>query len=93
MVEDLTMFALRCKTPWAEWTDPGSHRVVDPSLNTAVQADSLVQYNFKSGVYKSREHVKAAVIGGLHLADRCFLTVLFAIPFAVLLLQCTGVGG
>ena len=68
MVEDQTIFALRCKTSWVAWPDPGPHRVVDPSLNTAGQADALVQYNFKSGVYESNEHVKPAVIGGLNLA-------------------------
>ena len=68
MVEDPTIFALRCKTLWVAWPDPGTHRVVDPSLNTAGQADTPVQYNFKSGVYESNEHVKAAVIGGLNLA-------------------------
>ena len=41
--------------------------MVDPSLNTAGQANALVQYNFKSDVYKSNEYVKAAVIGGLNL--------------------------
>ena len=45
MVEDPTMFALRCKTPWVAWPDPGPHRVVNPSLNTAGQAGALVQYN------------------------------------------------
>ena len=68
MVEDQSIFALRCTTPWVAWPDPGPQQVVDPSLNTAGQADALVQYNFKSGVYKSNEHVKAAVIGGLNLA-------------------------
>jgi len=68
MVEDPTIFALRCKKPWVAWPDPGPHRVVDPALNTAGQADALVQYNFKMGVYESNENVKAAVIGGLNLA-------------------------
>ena len=68
MVEDPTIFALRCTTPWVAWPDPGPHRVVDPSLNTAGQADALVQYNNKMGVYKSNENIKATVIGGLNLA-------------------------
>ena len=68
MVEEPTMFDLRCKTPWVAWPDPGPHHVVDPSLNTVGQADALLQYNFKNGVYESNEHVKAAVIGGLNLA-------------------------
>ena len=67
MVEDPTIYALRCPTPWVAWPDPYPHRVVDPPLNTAGQADSLVPYNFKSGVYESNEHAKAAVIGGLNL--------------------------
>ena len=68
MVDDPTIYALRCPTPWVALPDPGQHRVVDPSLNTVGQADALVQYNFKSGVYESNEHVKAVVIGGLNLA-------------------------
>ena len=68
MVEDPTIFALQCKTPWVAWPDPGPHRVVDPSLDTAGQADTLVQYNFKSGVYESNKHIKATVIRGLNLA-------------------------
>ena len=68
MVEDPTIFALQCPTPWAAWPDPELHRVVDSSLNTARQTDVLIQYNFKSGVYKSNKHVKAAVIGGLNLS-------------------------
>ena len=43
MVEDPTIFALRCPTPWVVWPDLGPHRVVDPSLNTAGQANALVQ--------------------------------------------------
>ena len=42
--------------------------MIDPSNNTAGQADELVQYNFKYGVYESQENVKSAVIAGLNLA-------------------------
>ena len=41
---------------------------MDPSLNTVGQADALVQYNFKSGMYEWNEHIKASVIGGLNLS-------------------------
>ena len=68
MVEDPTIYALRYPTPWLAWPDPGPHQVVDLSLNTAGQADALVQYNFKSGVYELNKHVKAAVIRGLNLS-------------------------
>ena len=67
MVDDPTIYALQCPTAWIAWPDLGPHRVVDPALNTAGQADVLVQYNFKSGVCESNENVKAAVIGGLDL--------------------------
>ena len=68
MVDDTAIYALRCATPWVAYPDPGPHRVIDPSNNTAGQADELVQYNFKYGVYESQENVKSAVIAGLNIA-------------------------
>ena len=65
MVEDPIIFTHT--TPWVAWLDLGPHRVVNPSLSTAGQADALVQYNFKSGMYESNEHIKATVIRGLNL--------------------------
>jgi hypothetical protein len=68
MVEDVLIYALRCATPWVPRTDPGPHRTINPENNTAGQADELVQYNFKKGVYDSQENVKAAVIAALNLS-------------------------
>ena len=67
MVDDPTMYALQCPRGWVAWPDPGPHQVVDPALNTAVQADALVQYNFKGSVYELNKNVKAVVISGLNL--------------------------
>ena len=67
MVEDPTIFALQCTPPWVAWPDSGTHRVGDPSLNTAGQADALGQYNFKNGAHELNKQVKAAVIGRLNL--------------------------
>ena len=69
MVENPTIYALQCPTACVAWPDPRPHQLVDPSLNTAGQADALVQYNFKSGVYESNEHLKVAVIGGIEPLD------------------------
>jgi hypothetical protein len=68
MVEDVMIYALRCATPWEPRADTGPHRIIDPQNNTAGQADELVQYNFRKGVYDSQENVKAAVIAALNLA-------------------------
>jgi hypothetical protein len=68
MVEDVMIYALRCATPWVPRADPGPHWIIDPQNNTAGQADELVQYNFRKGVYDSQENVKAAVITALNLA-------------------------
>ena len=37
------------------------------SIKTAGQADALVQYNYKSGIYESNDNLKAAVIGELNI--------------------------
>ena len=68
IVDDPIIYTHQCTTVWVAWQDSGPHRVVDPTLNTVGQADALVQYNFKRDVYKSNEHVKAAVIGELNLS-------------------------
>ena len=67
MVDDPTIFDLRCPTVWVAWPDPGPDRVVDPAPNIAGQLDALVQCNFRSDVYESNKNVKTAVIGGLNL--------------------------
>ena len=67
MVDDPTMYALQCPRGWVAWPDPGPHQVVDPALNTAVQADALVQYNFKSSAYELNKNIKTAVISILSL--------------------------
>ena len=67
MVDDPTIYALQCQTAWVAWPDPGFYKVLDRALNTAGEADALVHYNFRSGVYEHNKNVKAGVIGGSNL--------------------------
>ena len=67
MAEDITNYSLRFATPWMVRPYPGPHCVIDPSNITTEQANKLVKYNFKSGVYDSQEIVNAVVISGLNL--------------------------
>ena len=53
MVEDMTLYALCCKTPCTTRPDLGPHRLIDPANNTTGHADEIVQYNFKREVYNS----------------------------------------
>ena len=68
MVMHPILYARRCNTPWADFPDPGPHRTIDPSMNTAGQNDLLVEYNYNKSVYDSEQNVKAAVIMALNKA-------------------------
>ena len=41
MVDDPTIYTLRCSTAWVAWTDLGPHQTVDTALDTAGQVDAL----------------------------------------------------
>ena len=62
------MYARRCNIPWTDFPDPGPHRMIDPAMNTAGQADLLVEYNYNKGVYDSEQNIKATVIMALNKA-------------------------
>jgi len=68
MILQPVLYARRTNTPWADFVDPGPHRAIDPAMNTAGQADLLVDYNYRKGVYDSEQNVKAAIIMGLNKA-------------------------
>ena len=68
MVMQPVLYARRCNIPWADFADPGPHRVIDPSMNMAGQNDLLVDWTYKKGVYDSENNVRAAVIVGLNQA-------------------------
>ena len=68
MVMHPILYARRCNTPWADFPDPGPHRTIDPSMNTAGQNDLLVEYNYNKSVYDSEQNVTAAVIMALNIA-------------------------
>ena len=68
MVMQPILYARRCNIPWTDFPDPGSHRTINPAMNTAGQADLLVDYNYKEGVYDSEQNIKAVVIMALNKA-------------------------
>lgn len=47
MVNDGTIYTLKCRTPWVAWSDPGPYHVIDLYNNMLGKADKLIQYNFK----------------------------------------------
>ena len=51
-----------------DFPGPGPHQTIDPSMNTAGQADLLVEYNYNKGVYDSEQNIKAAAIMALNKA-------------------------
>ena len=42
--------------------------MIDPAMNTAGQADLLVEYNYNKGVYDLEQNIKAAIIMALNKA-------------------------
>ena len=38
------VWALRSNTPWQPFPDPGPHRIIDPALDPAEQADAKEDY-------------------------------------------------
>ena len=69
MVEETAIYALTSPaTPWVDWLDPGPHRTIDTSLDSAGQADALVQYNAYKKVYDLQENIRRAVINTLNVA-------------------------
>ena len=68
MIMQPVLYARRCNIPWQDFADPGKHRAIDPQLNTAGQADLLVEWTYNKGVYDSEQNLKAAIIMGLNHA-------------------------
>ena len=68
MIMQPVLYARRSNAAWQDFPDPGPHRTIDPQLNTAGQADVLVEWTYKKGVYDSEQNIKAAVIKGLNKA-------------------------
>ena len=66
MIMQPVLYARRCNTPWQDFADPGRHRAIDPQLNTAGQADLLVEWTYNKGVYDSEQNLKAAIIMGMN---------------------------
>ena len=68
MIMQPILYARRCNIPWTDFPDPGPHQTIDPAMNTAGQADLLVDYNYKRGIYDLEQNIKAAVIMALNKA-------------------------
>ena len=62
------LYARRCNIAWVDFPDLGPHRTIEPSMNTAEQADLIVEYKYNKSVYDSKQKLKAAVIMGLNKA-------------------------
>ena len=68
MTTQTEVYALKSNTPWRDTPDPGPHRPIDPSLNTAGQNDAEVEFKFNKSVFDSEQNIKRAVIASLNKA-------------------------
>ena len=69
MVDEPAIYALSAPgAPWTDWPDPGPHRTINPSLKTAGQADSLVNFTFKKGIFDSETYMRTAIIDAMNIA-------------------------
>ena len=68
MIKQAAIYALTCGVLWVDWLDPGLCCAINPSNNTAGQADVLVKHTFNKLVFDSQHNIRRAVMNSLNVS-------------------------